>query len=112
MIDDIDKQIETVLDKVRPFLQREGGDVTYIGFKDGIVYVRMIGACEGCIYVDQDISAGVEIILMEEVPGVIRCDASGQVPQDVMNQYLARHEEADKLREKNGAPFSSPEEKK
>jgi hypothetical protein len=62
--------------------------------------------------VDQDISAGVEIILMEEVPGVIRCDASGQVPQDVMNQYLARHEEADKLREKNGAPFSSPEEKK
>ena len=92
MADSVEKQIETVLDKVRPFLQREGGDVEYIGFKDGIVYVRMVGACEGCAYVDQDISAGVEIILMEEVPGVIKCDASGVYPQDVMDQYLARKE--------------------
>ncbi len=111
MTDDMDKQIETVLDKVRPFLQREGGDVQYIGFKEGIVYVRMIGACEGCMYVDQDISAGVEIILMEEVPGVIKCDASGQVPQDVMDQYLARKEEAEKLRESQTAPANVEEKK-
>src|SRR5574344_1653904 len=92
MADSIETQIQNVLDKVRPFLQREGGDVEYIGFKDGIVYVRMVGACEGCAYVDQDISAGVEIILMEEVPGVIKCDASCVYPQDIMNQYLARTE--------------------
>lgn len=93
MVDSTETQIQNVLDKVRPFLQREGGDVEYIGFKEGVVYVRMVGACEGCAYVDQDISAGVEIILMEEVPGVIKCDASGVYPQDVMNQYLARKEE-------------------
>lgn len=92
MVDDIEKQIVAVLDKVRPFLQREGGDVEYVGFKDGVVYVRMVGACEGCAYVDQDISAGVEIILIEEVPGVIRCDASGDYPKDVLDQYLARKE--------------------
>lgn len=88
----IDKQIEEVLDKVRPFLKREGGDIEYIGFKDGVVYVRMIGACNGCLYADADISQGVEIILMEEVPGVIRCDASMNLPEDVMNEYLARKE--------------------
>ncbi len=86
----IEKQIEEVLDKVRPFLKREGGDIEYIGFKDGVVYVRMVGACNGCLYADADISQGVEIILMEEVPGVIRCDASMNVPEDVMNEYLDR----------------------
>lgn len=91
-MEEIEKQIETVLGKVRPFLQREGGDVELVGFKDGIVYLKMVGACEGCAYVDQDISAGVEIILMEEVPGVIKCDASGNVPADVMEQYLAKKE--------------------
>jgi Fe-S cluster biogenesis protein NfuA len=101
MTDTTEQQIETVLEKVRPFLQREGGDVEYIGFKDGIVYVRMVGACEGCAYVDQDISAGVEIILMEEVPGVIKCDATGVFPQDVMNQYLARKEQENLAAEKN-----------
>lgn len=88
----IDRQIEEVLDKVRPFLKREGGDIEYIGFKDGVVYVRMVGACNGCLYADADISQGVEIILMEEVPGVIRCDASMNLPEDVMNEYLARKE--------------------
>lgn len=88
----IDRQIEEVLDKVRPFLKREGGDIEYIGFKDGVVYVRTIGACNGCLYADADISQGVEIILMEEVPGVIRCDTSMNLPEDVMNEYLARKE--------------------
>ena len=88
----IDRQIEEVLDKVRPFLKREGGDIEYIGFKDGVVYVRMVGACNGCLYADADISQGVEIILMEEVPGVIRCEASMNLPEDVMNEYLARKE--------------------
>jgi Fe-S cluster biogenesis protein NfuA len=92
MEEDTEKQILTVLDKVRPFLQRDGGDIEYLGFKDGIVYVRMSGACEGCVYVDNDIAAGVEIILMDEVPGVIKVDASGVMPEDVAEAYLARKE--------------------
>lgn len=90
MTDTIDEQIERVLDKVRPFLQRDGGDVSYIGFKDGIVYLRMAGACAGCAYMDSDITAGVEIILMEEVPSVIRVDASGEVPPEILEAYNAR----------------------
>lgn len=92
-MEDIERQIDIVLDKIRPFLQREGGDVELIGFKDGVVYLRMVGACEGCAYVDQDISSGVEVILTEEIPGVIRCDASMNVPKDVMDAYIERKKE-------------------
>lgn len=95
-MEDIERQIDIVLDKIRPFLQREGGDVELVGFKDGVVYLRMVGACEGCAYVDQDISSGVEVILMEEIPGVIRCDATMNVPKDVMDRYIERKKEENK----------------
>ncbi len=90
MDENIEEQIETVLDKVRPFLYRDGGDVEFIGFKDGIVYLAMKGACEGCSYALDDIASGVEIILCEEVPGVIGVSASGDIPEEVKEAYLSR----------------------
>ena len=83
------KLIEATLDKVRPFLQRDGGDIDFIGFRDGIVYVTMTGACQGCMYASDDISAGVEIILVEEVPGVIAAKST-DIPEDIMAAYLER----------------------
>lgn len=63
--------IKITLDKIRPFINRDGGDVEFVRFEDGIVYVKMIGACEGCALLDSTLSDGIKIILMEEVPGVI-----------------------------------------
>ena len=63
--------IKATLDKVRPFINRDGGDVEFVDFVDGIVYIKMLGACEGCALIDTTISDGIEIILQEEVPGVI-----------------------------------------
>ena len=83
--------IKATLEKVRPFLQRDGGDIDYIGYRDGIVYVAMAGACEGCSLADNDISSGVEIILMEEVPGVIGVRTS-DVPADLLQQYIENKE--------------------
>ncbi len=65
------KLIKKTLDKVRPFLQRDGGDVTFDSYENGIVYVNIHGACEGCALINNDIEEGIEVILMEEVPGVI-----------------------------------------
>ena len=90
--DETIKLIETTLDKIRPFLQRDGGDVDFIGFRDGIVYVTMVGACQGCLYAQDDISAGVEIIVMEEVPGVLAVKTEN-VPEDLMAAYLQRKAE-------------------
>jgi Fe-S cluster biogenesis protein NfuA len=67
----IEEQIEMTLDKIRPFIQRDGGNVLFDSFVDGIVYVKMIGACEGCSLVNETLSSGIAVILKEEVPGVI-----------------------------------------
>ncbi|MDY2913167.1 MAG: NifU family protein [Candidatus Enteromonas sp.] len=85
--------IEATIDKVRPFLQRDGGDIEFVGFRDGIVYVTMVGACQGCIMAGEDISSGVEIILMEEVPGVMAVRHEN-IPDDLMAEYVERKSQA------------------
>ena len=65
------KLIKATLNKIRPFLQRDGGDVEFDSYEDGIVYVNVLGACDGCSLISQDIEGGIEVIIMEEVPGVI-----------------------------------------
>lgn len=69
--EEIKNKIEIVLNKVRPFLNHDGGDIELIDFKDGTVYVRMIGACEGCALIEDTLQDGVATILKEEVPGVL-----------------------------------------
>ena len=66
-----EKLIVQTLDKIRHFLQKDGGDVEFVKFEDGIVFVRMKGACEGCSFAYADIKQLVEVILQEEVPGVL-----------------------------------------
>lgn len=70
---DIVKQIEETLEKLRVFIQRDGGDVEFDSFdsETGLVYIKMKGACAGCMFVDNTISYGIEAILIEEVPGVV-----------------------------------------
>ena len=65
------KQIITVLEKIRPFLNRDGGDVEFVRYENGIVYVKMIGACAGCDLIDSTLQDGIATLLMEEVPGVV-----------------------------------------
>ena len=69
-MDSTEKLIIETIDKIRHFLQKDGGDITFVSFEDGIVNVKMHGACEGCAYADADIKQLVEVILQEEVPGV------------------------------------------
>lgn len=71
--DDTIKLIISTLDKVRHFLRKDGGDCELKSFdkEKGIVYVEMHGACQGCSYAYTDIKELVEVILQEEVPGVV-----------------------------------------
>ena len=68
---EIEAQVKNILTKIRPYLQHDGGDVEFVSFNDGIVYVRMIGACVGCASIDLTVKDGIEAILLEDVPGVI-----------------------------------------
>ena len=71
MSENIINKIKEVIEKIRPFLQNDGGDIEYVDYKDGIVYVKVLGACVDCVGLDSTIKEGVEMILMEEVSGVI-----------------------------------------
>ena len=59
--------INTTLDKVRHFLQKDGGDVEFVKMDGNIVVVQMKGACEGCSYAYADTKELIEVILQEEV---------------------------------------------
>lgn len=69
-MEDVLERIELTINKIRPYIQRDGGDVELVDFKDGIVTVRMLGACAGCLSVNDTITDGIEAILLDEVPEV------------------------------------------
>ncbi len=64
------EQIEEVLESVRPALQGDGGDCELVDFKDGVVYLRLIGACGACPSSTYTLKLGIERLLMEKIPGV------------------------------------------
>ncbi|MCD7951021.1 MAG: NifU family protein [Erysipelotrichaceae bacterium] len=68
---EMEKEVVKVIHKLRPYLQRDGGDIEFVKLEDGIVYVQMFGACMGCSLIDVTLKDGVEQILIEEVPGVM-----------------------------------------
>jgi Fe-S cluster biogenesis protein NfuA len=64
------EEIEKALEKIKPYLQADGGDVELIDVKDGIVTVKLRGACAGCPGAMFTLKMGIEKKLKEEVPGV------------------------------------------
>ena len=66
----IDK-IQEVLDEIRPTLQADGGDVEFIDFNDGVVLVRMKGACGNCPMSMMTLKQGIEARMKAKIPEVL-----------------------------------------
>ncbi len=67
----IKDQVSSVIDQIRPRLQADGGDIELIGVDDqGVVKVRLQGACAGCPGAQMTLKMGVERMLKENVPQV------------------------------------------
>jgi Fe-S cluster biogenesis protein NfuA len=64
------EKVEAALDKVRPALRADGGDVELVDVQDGIVKVRLTGACGGCPMSQMTLKMGIERHLKKEVPEV------------------------------------------
>ena len=64
------EQVEGVLDKIRPMLMRDGGNVELVDVNDGTVQVRLTGACGGCPMSTMTLKMGIEQILKKEIPEV------------------------------------------
>jgi len=70
------EKVEAVLDKVRPMLQSDGGDVELVDITDkGIVQVRLVGACKGCPMSQMTLKNGIERIVLKEIPEVKAVEA-------------------------------------
>jgi Fe-S cluster biogenesis protein NfuA len=67
----MDEKVKAALEKIRPMLQRDGGDVEFVEVKDGIVSVRLKGACAGCPMSQMTLKNGVERFLKQAVPEVV-----------------------------------------
>lgn len=65
-----DEKIKDIIDKLRPFLINDGGDIEFIKYENNIVYIKMLGACAGCSLIDYTLKDGVETAIKEEVPSV------------------------------------------
>jgi Fe-S cluster biogenesis protein NfuA len=64
------EKVEAALNKIRPMLQKDGGNVELIEIEDGIVKVRLQGACAGCPMSQMTLKNGIERLLKQEIPEV------------------------------------------
>ena len=67
----VEEKINEVLNRIKPYLENDGGNLEYIKFEEGIVYVRLLGACAGCSMIDITLKYGIEAMLMDEIPEVL-----------------------------------------
>lgn len=64
------EQVEEALNKIRPALQRDGGDVELVGIEGDVVKVKLTGACGGCPMSQMTLKMGIEGIIKKEVPEI------------------------------------------
>ena len=69
------EKIEKAIEKIRKFLQQDGGDIEIVNIADGVVKVKLTGACGCCPMASMTLKNGVERALKEAVPEIIRVEA-------------------------------------
>ena len=78
------KAVKKTINKLRPFLQADGGDVEFVRLEDDIVYVNVVGACVGCASLPFTLKDGIESLIMDEVEGIKEV----RLADDRLNQML------------------------
>lgn len=65
-----EEKIIEIIDKLRPFLISDGGNIEYIKYEDNIVYIKMMGACANCQMLDFTLKDSIESAIISEIPEV------------------------------------------
>lgn len=68
--DNTEKKIKSLIEKMRPFLINDGGDLEFIKYENNIVYVKLLGACKDCSLIDYTLKDGIEEMITSEIPEV------------------------------------------
>ncbi|MBI4224929.1 MAG: NifU family protein [Candidatus Sungbacteria bacterium] len=69
------KKVKEALEEIRPMLAQHLGDIEFVRLENGIVYVKMLGMCDGCPLSVLTLKGGVEELLKMRVPGIIGVEA-------------------------------------
>ena len=70
------EKVQEAIDKIRPMLQQDGGDVELVDVEGGIVTVRLKGTCAGCHMSQMTLKNGIEKLLKKEIPGIVAVQAA------------------------------------
>ena len=68
---EIELKIISIIDKLRPFLISDGGNLEFVKYENYIVYVRLMGACKDCALIDVTLKDGIEEFIKNEIPEVV-----------------------------------------
>ena len=69
------EEVEKEIEKIRPFLQQDGGDIELVDVIDGVVTVKLKGACGCCPMSQMTLKNGVEKALKKEIPEIVRVES-------------------------------------
>lgn len=75
MDETIRNQVKKALEDIRPRLQADGGDIEFLGIDNGIVKIRLTGACAGCPMSTMTLKMGVEQYLKKKIPEIVGVEA-------------------------------------
>ena len=70
--EEIVEKTKKVIEKIRPYLQNDGGDVEFRRYENGVAYVKLVGACSNCPMAQMTLQDGIENALISEIPEIIK----------------------------------------
>ena len=66
----MEEKIIEIINNIKPYLNMEGGDIDYVKYEDGYVYIKLSGACQNCEYQDLTLYGGIEEMIKNELPEI------------------------------------------
>ena len=66
----MEEKITEIIEKMRPYINMDGGDIEYIKYEDNFLYIKLTGACAGCLYQDNTINDNLLEFFQEEIPEI------------------------------------------
>ena len=81
-VEQLIQRVEDALNKIRPYLEADGGDVRIVSIKDGIVQIELLGACGSCPMSTMTMKAGVEEAIIKAVPEISAVEAINITPME------------------------------
>ena len=66
----MEEKIKEMVEKMRPYLNMDGGDIEFIKYEDGYVYIKLTGACANCMFQDNTVDEGLFEMFKSEIPEI------------------------------------------